>query len=86
MSASRRGAALLLVLVGWAALIARLHYRLPSPVAHDVDPQTLRPTFNEARALDIIRHLSVDIGYRIVGPSARARRARALTVDQGRRR
>lgn len=40
---------LVLALLGYTALVGRLHYSLPTPVAHDVDPRTGAPVFNEVR-------------------------------------
>ncbi|KAF9378753.1 hypothetical protein CPB97_009378, partial [Podila verticillata] len=56
--------------VGFLALLSlisyQLHYTLPTPVIESSDPAGL-PQFSEQNARKIVRHLSTDIGYRVVG-------------------
>ncbi|KAG0251236.1 hypothetical protein BG011_007751 [Mortierella polycephala] len=57
--------------VGFLALLVlinyQLHYALPTPVYDAVDPTTGRVQFSEERVRAIVRHMSHDIGYRVVG-------------------
>ncbi|KAG0344148.1 hypothetical protein BG004_004698 [Podila humilis] len=57
--------------VGFLALLSlisyQLHYTLPSPVIESSDPVTGLPQFSEENARKVVRHLSSDIGYRVVG-------------------
>ena len=48
---------LVLALLGSMVVVGRLHYSLPTPGSVDVDPRTGAPVFNEARSLEIVRHL-----------------------------
>ncbi|KAF9179930.1 hypothetical protein BGZ51_006518 [Haplosporangium sp. Z 767] len=45
----------------------QLHYALPTPVHDAVNPTTGQVQFSEQRVRAIVRHLSHDIGYRVVG-------------------
>lgn len=57
--------------VGFLALLSlisyQLHYTLPTPVIEASDPATGLPQFSEQNVRKIVRHLSTDIGYRVVG-------------------
>ncbi|KAG0033901.1 hypothetical protein BGZ81_006922 [Podila clonocystis] len=57
--------------VGFLALLSlisyQLHYTLPTPVIETSDPTTGLPQFSEHNVRKIVRHLSTDIGYRVVG-------------------
>ncbi|KEI41749.1 uncharacterized protein L969DRAFT_15765 [Mixia osmundae IAM 14324] len=58
----------LAVYVGVLCYVAqKLHYALPTPNQALVSPVTGHSQFSEARALDVIKYLSEDVGYRIVG-------------------
>ncbi|KAF9215005.1 hypothetical protein CPC16_007592 [Podila verticillata] len=56
--------------VGFLVLLClisyQLHYTLPTPVIESSDPAGL-PQFSEQNARKIVRHLSTNIGYRVVG-------------------
>ncbi|KAK3838804.1 MAG: hypothetical protein J3R72DRAFT_402405 [Linnemannia gamsii] len=59
-------------LVSLVALAFQLHYALPTPVSSAdgaliIDPSTGQRQFSEENVRTIVRHLSEDIGYRIVG-------------------
>ncbi|KAF9127532.1 hypothetical protein BGW39_005799 [Mortierella sp. 14UC] len=59
-------------LVSLVALAFKLHYALPAPVSSAdgalvVDPLTGQRQFSEQNVRATVRHLSEDIGYRIVG-------------------
>ncbi|KAG0258375.1 hypothetical protein BGZ95_004990 [Linnemannia exigua] len=59
-------------LVSLLALAFQLHYALPAPVSSAdgalvIDPSTGQRQFSEENVRTIVRHLSEDIGYRIVG-------------------
>ncbi|KAG0099208.1 hypothetical protein BGZ93_008692 [Podila epicladia] len=54
--------------LGLLCLISyQLHYTLPTPVIETSDPATGLPQFSEQNVRKIVRHLSTDIGYRVVG-------------------
>ncbi|KAF9581028.1 hypothetical protein BGW38_002104 [Lunasporangiospora selenospora] len=65
------------VLGAWARLLAfiamlvlityRLHYTLPTAVVEGTNPTTGQAQFSEENVRKIVRHLSSDIGYRVVG-------------------
>ena len=59
-------------LISLAILAFQLHYTLPTPVSSAdgaliVDPLTGQRQFSEENVRRVVRHLSEDIGYRIVG-------------------
>ncbi|KAG0372662.1 hypothetical protein BGX24_012743 [Mortierella sp. AD032] len=59
-------------LLSLVALAFQLHYALPTPVSSAdgaliIDPSTGQRQFSEENVRTIVRHLSEDIGYRIVG-------------------
>ncbi|KAH7060190.1 hypothetical protein BKA57DRAFT_402975 [Linnemannia elongata] len=59
-------------LISLAILAFRLHYTLPTPVSSTdgallVDPLTGQRQFSEENVRRVVKHLSEDIGYRIVG-------------------
>ncbi|CAO3571190.1 unnamed protein product [Mortierella alpina] len=45
----------------------QIHYTLPTPVRESTNPITGQVQFSEANVRVIVRHLSEDIGYRVVG-------------------
>ncbi|KAF9958496.1 hypothetical protein BGZ70_009173 [Mortierella alpina] len=57
--------------LGFLALIVavmfRLHYTLPTAVFEGVDPVSGRPRFSEENVRRVVRHMTKDIGYRVVG-------------------
>ncbi|KAG0198638.1 hypothetical protein BGX28_007945 [Mortierella sp. GBA30] len=57
--------------VGFTALLVlityQIHYTLPTPVYESIDPTTGQIQFSEGNVRTIVRHLSEDIGYRVVG-------------------
>ncbi|KAF9428135.1 hypothetical protein BGZ94_003293 [Podila epigama] len=60
-------ATFLAFLVALAFVAYQFHYTLPTPVHEGVNPSTGIPQFSEENARKIVRHLSSDIGYRVVG-------------------
>jgi len=59
---------LFLAFLGVIVLITyQLHYTLPAPVFDSLNPVTGQVQFSEENARKIVRHLSSDIGYRLVG-------------------
>lgn len=59
-------------LISLAILAFRLHYSLPTPVSSAdgtlvIDPLTGQKQFSEENVRRVVRHLSEDIGYRVVG-------------------
>ncbi|KAF9541630.1 hypothetical protein BGW38_009823, partial [Lunasporangiospora selenospora] len=44
-----------------------VHYSLPTPVTEPFDPKTGEPQFSEANVRKLTKHLSEDIGLRLVG-------------------
>ncbi|KAF9111290.1 hypothetical protein BGX27_005129 [Mortierella sp. AM989] len=59
------------IFVGFLAVIIaityQLHYALPTPVNEPLDSVSGHAQFSEANVRKIVRHLSEDIGYRVVG-------------------
>ncbi|KAG0324209.1 hypothetical protein BG004_003521 [Podila humilis] len=57
--------------IGFLALLFgvafQAHYTLPTPVTQLYDPVTGEPQFSESNVRRIVKYLSKDIGYRIVG-------------------
>ncbi|KAG0370988.1 hypothetical protein BGZ54_001753 [Gamsiella multidivaricata] len=57
--------------VGFMALLVlityQIHYTLPTPVHEPSNPVTGQVQFSEANVRKVVRHLSEDIGYRVVG-------------------
>ncbi|KAF9565623.1 hypothetical protein EC968_004055 [Mortierella alpina] len=45
----------------------QIHYTLPTPVRESINPVTGEVQFSEENVRVIVRHLSEDIGYRVVG-------------------
>ncbi|KAF9287320.1 hypothetical protein BGZ68_001980 [Mortierella alpina] len=45
----------------------QIHYTLPTPVRESTNPVTGQVQFSEENVRVIVRHLSEDIGYRVVG-------------------
>lgn len=59
-------------LISLAILAFHLHYSLPTPVSSAdgalvIDPLTGQKQFSEENVRRVVRHLSEDIGYRVVG-------------------
>jgi hypothetical protein len=53
-------------------LVLRVHYALPDPLVDLIDGVTGLPQISEARILSHAKHLSEQVGYRIVGTSEHA--------------
>ncbi|KAF9990085.1 hypothetical protein BGZ75_003632 [Mortierella antarctica] len=57
--------------LGFLALIVsvvfRLHYTLPTAVYEGVDPVSGKPQFSEENVRRVVRYMTKDIGYRVVG-------------------
>ncbi|KAG9320534.1 hypothetical protein KVV02_004918, partial [Mortierella alpina] len=49
------------------AVVFRLHYTLPTAVYEGVDPVSGQPQFSEENVRRAVRHMTKDIGYRVVG-------------------
>ncbi|KAG0206863.1 hypothetical protein BGX28_001798, partial [Mortierella sp. GBA30] len=48
-------------------VVLKMHYTLPTPVYEGVDPASGRVQFSEENVRRLVRHMTVDIGYRVVG-------------------
>ncbi|KAG0317633.1 hypothetical protein BGZ97_005098 [Linnemannia gamsii] len=59
------------VFLGFLAVIVlvmfQIHYTLPAPVYEGQDPVTGKPQFSEENVRIVVRHMTRDIGYRVVG-------------------
>ncbi|KAG0324414.1 hypothetical protein BGZ99_001882 [Dissophora globulifera] len=65
------------IIRAWSAFVAflallclityQIHYTLPTPVHDLLNPASGQVQFSEANVRKVIRHLSEDIGYRVVG-------------------
>ncbi|KAF9180962.1 hypothetical protein BGZ50_005791 [Haplosporangium sp. Z 11] len=54
---------LVLILV----IVYQIHYKLPAPVYEGTDPVSGKLQFSEENVRQVVRHMTRDIGYRVVG-------------------